>query len=216
MVVTGGEPMSEYTLRVRESILPLSLIRRLPEAFEEWSFTNETVDHEVATETCELCGHEKLRYHFGIGNRHTHRHLWVGSHCILQFNVAVVEFGRLLSPRESERHLTKLKQQMQIQFCIRSLEKLATREGNSILSSALDYYCKNKKLTPKFANVVFWKLQQYGVEHHPSFFQIELKKLRHVEDLRTMPTERVHRFWGALSSAQRRKANALGHHAPLA
>ena len=116
--------------------------------------------------------------------------------------------------KEAKQHLDKLTQQMQIASCIRSLEQLATQEANSILLSALDYYRRNKKLTPKFANVVFWKLQQYDIEHHPSFFQVELKKQRHVEDLRAMPTSRVHRFWGALSSSQRKKAVALRHQAP--
>ena len=56
--------MSEYNLRVRNSILPLSLGGNLPGVFGEWSFTNETIDHEEAIETCELCGQQNLRYHF--------------------------------------------------------------------------------------------------------------------------------------------------------
>ena len=46
---------------------------------------------------------------------------------------------------------------MQLESCIRTLEQLAAKESNPILSGALDYYRKNKKLTPKYAAVVFWK-----------------------------------------------------------
>ena len=206
--------MGGYTQRVRDSILPLSVAGTLPTAFGEWSFTENTVDHEQPIETCELCGHQDLRYHFEIANHHTDATLWVGSHCILQFEVAVLEKGRRLSPTEAKRHLTKLTQQMQLESCIRTLEQLATKESNPVLSGALDYYRKNKKLTPKYAAVVFWKLQAFNVDHHPSFFQVVLRRAQHVEDLRQMPTARVHRFWSALTTAQRRKAVEMGHSPP--
>ena len=193
--------MGGYTQRVRDSILPLSVAGNLPAAFGEWSFTENTVDHEQPIETCELCGQQDLRYHFEIANQYTDSKLWVGSHCILQFDVAVLEKGRRLSPTEAKRHLDKLTQQMQLESCIRTLEQLAAKESNPILSGALDYYRKNKKLTPKYAAVVFWKLQGFNVDHHPSFFQVELRRAQHVEDLRQMQTARVHRFWSALTTA---------------
>ena len=208
--------MGGYTQRVRDSILPLSVAGNLPAAFDEWSFTDNTVDHEQPVETCELCGQQDLRYHFEIANHYTDATLWVGSHCILQFDVAVMEKGRRLSPAEAKRHLTKLTQQMQLESCIRTLEQLATKENNPILSGALDYYRKNKKLTPKYAAVVFWKLQAFNIDHHPSFFQIELRRAQHINDLKQMPTARVHRFWTALTTAQRRKAVEVGHTSPQA
>ena len=206
--------MSGYTQRVRESILPKSVGDTLPSAFDEWAFTNHTVDHESPIETCELCGQQDLRYHFEIGNAYTNAKLWVGSHCILQFDVAVLENGRRLSPDQAKRHLAKLTQQMQLESCIKALEKLAALEDSPILSGALDYYRRKKKLTPKYAAVVFWKLQDFNIDHHPSFFKVELRRDRHINDLREMQTSRVHRFWHALSSAQRRKAEQLGHAAP--
>ena len=206
--------MSGYTQRVQESILPRSVAGTLPAAFAEWAFTENTVDHEAPIETCELCGQQDLRYHFEIANHYTKATLWVGSHCILQFDVAVLEGGRRLSPEEAKRHLAKLTQQMHLQSCIEALERLAAAEVNPILTGALDYYRRNKKLTPKYAAVVFWKLQSFRIDHHPSLFKVELRRAQHIEDLRQMPTGRVHRFWGALSPAQRRKAIELGHCPP--
>lgn len=206
--------MGGYSQRVRDSILPLSVADTLPGAFTEWSFTENTVDHETPIETCELCGQQDLRYHFEIANLYTEAALWVGSHCILQFDVAVIENGRRLSPEDAKRHLAKLTQRMQLESCIRALEQLATKEVNPVLSGALDYYRRNKKLTPKYAAVVFWKLRTFRIDHHPSFFQVKLRRAQHIEDLRQMPTRRVHRFWSALSAGQRRKAVELGHAAP--
>jgi len=206
--------VSGYSQRVRDSILPLSVAGALPAAFAEWAFTENTVDHGTPIETCQLCGQQELRYHFEIANQYTEASLWVGSHCILQFDVAVLENGRRLRPEEAKSHLAKLTQKMQLESCVRALEHLAAREQNPILSGALDYYRRNKRLTPKYAAVVFWKLQEFRIDHHPSFFQIELRRDQHKEDLRKMPATRVHRFWAALTAAQRKKAIALGHPPP--
>ena len=122
--------MFEYTARVRNSILPLSVSGTLPEAFAEWSFTGNTIDHEEPVETCQLCDQQDLRYQFEIGNQYTGRHLWVGSHCILRFDVAVIENGVRLPQIDVKRHLKKLTDQMQLNACINALSKLAARENN--------------------------------------------------------------------------------------
>lgn len=208
--------MRAYPQRVRDSILPLSVGSTLPEAFEEWSFTDNTVDHEKPIETCELCDQEELRYHFEIKNAITHKRLWVGSQCILKFNLSVFENGRRLSPEDSKKKLDRLMQQMRLQSCIDALQKLASSEENQILSNALAYYVKNKYLTPKFAFVVLWRLRDHQIDHSPSFFKVNLAKIKYKDDLREMSESRVHVIWPALSSAQRKMAVEMGHSAPTA
>lgn len=204
-----------YPQRVSENILHLSIGDTLPKAFEEWYFTGNVEDHEAPDETCELCGQEGLRYHFQIENKYNQNTLWVGSHCILQFDLAVYEGERRLTPDEAKKTLDKLTEMMRLESCIRALERLAKAETNPILSNALEYYRKNKKLTPKFAFVVFWKLRDHRIDHSPSFFKIDLKKHRYQEDLENMPTARVHMFWKALSANQRTMAIEMGHQAPV-
>jgi hypothetical protein len=206
--------MRNYPQRVRDNILPLSVGSTLPEAFEEWSFTEKTIDHEEPIETCELCEQEELRYHFEIRNALTQKTLWVGSQCILKFNVSVFEHGRRLSAADSKKKLDRLMQQMRLQSCINALERLAKAEDNSILSSALEYYKKNKYLTPKYAFVVLWRLQKNKIDHSPSFFKINLKKGKYQDDLQQMELGRVHVIWPALSSSQRTMAIKMGHTSP--
>ncbi len=203
--------MQSYPQRVRENILPLSVGSTLPEAFEEWSFTERTHDHEEPIETCRLCDQEQLRYHFEIRNALTHKTLWVGSQCILKFNLSVFEDGRRLSPADTKKKLDRLMQQMRLQSCIKALEELAKKEDNKILLSALGYYRKNKYLTPKFAFVVLWRLQTNKVDHSPSFFKINLQKNKYQQDLAKMPLSQVHVIWPALSTTQRTKAQSFGH-----
>lgn len=210
----GVGQVSGYTQRVRDSILPRSVAGTLPAAFAEWAFTENSIDHEAPIETYELWGQQYLLCHFEIANRHTEATLWVGSHCILQFDVAVLEDGRRLAPDEAKQHLAKLTQQMELESCTKTLERLAMAENHPILSGALDYYRHNKKLTPKYAALVFWTLRTLRIDHHPSVFQVELRCAQQIEELRPMPTARVHQFWGALTPAQRRKAVELGHRPP--
>jgi len=206
--------MQSYSQRVRDSILPLSVGGTLPKAFEEWYFTGSTEDHEEPCETCELCGQDGLRYHFEISNRFTGHALHVGSHCILQFDVAVYEGSRRLTPKEAEKWLDKLTQQMRLNSCIKALEKLARAERSSILENALTYYRKNKKLTPRQAFVVFWRPRRNRIDHSPSFFNVTLRRKQHAADLQEMTTDKVHFFWCALTPAQRKQAIRFGHSPP--
>lgn len=206
--------MSTYLQRVADNILPLSVAEVLPEAFSEWYFTENIEDHEVANENCELCNRERLRYHFEIQNKHTDRRLWVGSSCILRFKLQVFENGVLLNHEDSLKKLEALKRKMRFDSCIKALEKLAESENNPILSNALSYYRKHRKLTPKFAFVVFWRLKSNGIDHSPSFFKINLNKRTYQDDLAGMEKDRVHMFWAALSTSQRKIAISYGHTPP--
>lgn len=206
--------MQSYSQRVRDSILPLSVGDTLPKAFEEWYFTGSTEDHEEPCETCELCGQDGLRYHFEISNRFTGQALQVGSHCILQFDVAVYDGSRRLTAKEAKKQLDRLTQQMRLNSCIKALEALARAEHSNILDNALTYYRKNKKLTPKQAFVVFWRLRRNRIDHSPSFFNVTLRKKQHATDLQEMASDKVHFFWRALTSAQREQAMRLGHQPP--
>lgn len=206
--------MATYPQRVRENILPLSVAGTLPEAFEEWSFTENTVDHEEPTAECGLCDQEELRYHFEIENAFTQNKLWVGSQCILKFGVSVFEEGRRLSQAQARKKLDRLVQQMRLDSCTRALERLSHAESSDILANALAYYRKNKYLTPKFAFVVLWRLRQNGIDHSPSFFKVNLRRAKFQADLRSMETSRVHVLWPALTSSQREMAIAFGHHPP--
>lgn len=207
--------MSSYPQRVSANILPRSVSQTLPEAFREWSFTDTVEDHEEAEEVCQLCDQEQLRYHFLIRNELTSHELWIGSRCILKFGISVYdERRRKLSPEESKKKLDLLMEQMRLESCLKALHRLAVTENNEILQKALAYYKQHKVLTPKFAFVVFWRLQTHRIDHSPSFFKISLKRIQHKKDLREMQPSRVHLIWPALSSSQRKMVQAMGHSPP--
>ena len=206
---------TEYPARVAENILPLSVAQTLPEAFREWSFTEQVIDHLSAEADCELCNHEQLRYHFQIENEHTSKLLWVGSSCILKFQIRVFgEEEQELTPDQTKAKLNKIVGEMQQKACVAALLKLAQQESNDILIGALLYYEQNGYLTPKLAAVVFWQLRKHKIEHNPSFFKIRLKRKQWRKDLEAMESWRVWPFWSALTPEQRKLAQELGHEPP--
>lgn len=206
--------MSNFLSRVAGNILPLSVKKTLPEAFAEWSFTEQVHDHEQATETCELCEQEDLQYHFLIKNQFTDGRLWVGSSCILKFGVSVFENGHSLSAGDAKKKLDRLTEKMHQDFCVKALQRLAEAENNVILKNALAYYQRNGDLTPKYAFVVLWRLRANKINHSPSFFKVSLKKSRHKDDLAQMPLSNVQAIWPALTTSQRAMAERLGHSPP--
>jgi len=208
------KPMSGYTDRVRDNIIPLSQASTLREAFKEWYFTDSHRDHENAVAECQLCKQERLRYQFEIRSSKTQHRLWVGSSCILRFGVLVYDQGQVLDSQQAEKKLTTLMNQMRQESCLNALKALAEKEKNDILSNALSFYEANGYLTPKFAFVVFWRLSVHHIDHCPSFFKINLKIKRYREQLSDMPESRVHQFWQALTSGQKRVAERYGHKAP--
>lgn len=206
--------MSTYPQRVRENILPRSVAQSLPAAFAEWRFTERTIDHEEATETCELCEQEQLRYHFEIENHRNGNLLLIGSQCILRFNVAVYDNGIKLDEAATKRKLNKLIERMHMNACIAQLERLAAAETSDILRNAMSFYRQHGYLTPKFAFVVLWRLQKNKIDHHSSFFKVSLKTDKYKRDLKEMQLSRVHTVWPALTYSQRKLAISYGHSAP--
>lgn len=206
--------MSTYPQRVADNILPLSQAGTLPEAFKEWYFNGKTEDHEQAIEECELCNQEQLRYHFKIVNRYTNEDLWIGSQCILKFKVAVYEDDQLLGEKETKKKLGALIKQMRVESCVSALQRLVQKENTDMLSNALNFYQKNKNLTPNYARVIFWRLKKYNIDHNPSFFKISLRKDKYRKDLRDMEISHVHLIWPALTGSQRKLATDMGHSAP--
>jgi len=108
--------MEKYPEKCRKNLLYNSLEKDNYEiALNEWFFYHEIIDNnefiEVNTSkpSCELCEHEDLRWQFIIYNTHNNNQLKVGSSCIKQFNIALLEKdGRKIYGRDRNTKINKL------------------------------------------------------------------------------------------------------------
>jgi len=203
--------MDAYLKRVRGNLHPLPE-NSLAEAYKDWIFTGETKDHGKPIETCQLCEKEKVRYRFKIKNENTNKTLWVGSRCILKFNISVMEQSYRLKPTEVKNKLNSLMQKMRLDACLNTLKALATKQNKDIFNNAIRFYEKNKYFTPKYASAILWHLQKSNIDHSPSLFKINIKK--HRQDLREMGEWQIQTIWPALSTAQRSVVITMRHVVP--
>jgi len=72
--------------------------------FRQWTHTGQFRDHGKPTAICELCGNTGLRYHFLVANRKTGEAIWVGSQCVLNFDLSegAVQARQRQARQESE------------------------------------------------------------------------------------------------------------------
>lgn len=97
-----------WAVKTACNLLPYSVAADLAEALHEWAYTGTSNDYGRPEETCQLCDHEDLRYHFEIANRLTAHRLWVGSKCIRRFEIAgydqvKVDLAALIKAAEHRR-----------------------------------------------------------------------------------------------------------------
>lgn len=123
--------------------------------------------------------------------------------------------GKRLDASGARKKLNRLMQQMRLDSCIKVLTKLAAIEENEILANSLQYYKKNKFLTPKFANVVFWRMNEHKTDYSPTFFKIQLSKAKYKEVLKNMPIGRVHLFRWLAGSERCPKSPAPNREPPI-
>ena len=56
--------------------------------YSQWMHTGQFRDYGTPQAVCQLCGNTGLRYHFLIAHQETGEALWVGSQCVLNFDLS--------------------------------------------------------------------------------------------------------------------------------
>jgi hypothetical protein len=176
----------------------------LEAALRAWRFTGVVRDFGDSVERCQLCAHTGLRFHYQIASGD--QQLWVGSECILKFDIAVHVDGKALLGAAREAHLEARRKAARLERCLQLLEAAAAKTDNEILAHAVSFYRRNQALSPKLAFVVVWQLPKLGTDLVASDFAVTTKTQKFRNDLREMPSSRVRMIWPALTAAQRKTA----------
>lgn len=185
-----------------QTLLERSVSRTFKLALEEWYFAHYIKDNGTPCMTCELCGHSNLRYQFLIKNRLNNQFMYVGSECVLKWDIEIKENGIKILGEKRKQLLDATVQDVRRKRCLQFLQKLVTQLDEPILKNALSFYDKNHYLTPKFAFVVLWKLKQNNIDHEPSFFKIYIRTKKCKQDLLDMEFSKVKVIAEALNSNQ--------------
>jgi len=194
--------MKNYLENCKENLLEYSLEKEdYKIALKEWYFNDEVIDNneyfdtDVSKPSCELCEQEDLRWQFVIINVNNNNQLKVGSSCIKQFDVVLIDKnGNKIYGKERNAKINKL------------ITKQHINSSNKTTFQALDELCKinkglernnlfiecwtelkvNGTVEPKKGLFLINNFIEYGVDYSNLDFKIDLQKKICVEQIKKM------------------------------
>jgi hypothetical protein len=191
--------MEKYTDKCKKNLLENSIEKESYEnAINEWHFYHEVIDNneftdiDVSRPSCELCEHEDLRWQFVIYNNNNGRQLKVGSSCIKQFNIALVEKdGRKIYGKDRNSKLNKLINLARIsssnKLTFQALNELCKKnknmEQNNMFIECWTQLKVNGEIEPKLALFIINNLIECGIEYKNLDMKIDLKKKKCSEQI---------------------------------
>ena len=133
--------MKQYPENCKKNLLEYSFEKEnYDTALNEWYFFNEIIDNNeyfennLSRPSCELCEREDLRWQFVIYNVNNNNQLKVGSSCIKQFNIALMEKnGNKIYGKNRNSKVNKL------------ITLARINSSNKLTFQALSELCKIKK-----------------------------------------------------------------------
>jgi hypothetical protein len=194
--------MENYSEKCKKNLLEYSLEKGNYEiALNEWYFYNEVIDNNefldvnILKPSCELCEHEDLRWQFVIYNVNNNNQLKVGSSCIKQFNIALMEKnGNKIYGRDRNTKINKLITLARIdssnKLTLQALNELCKKERNleqnNMFIECWTQLKVNGNLEPKLALFVINKFIEYGIDYENLDMKIDVKKRKCSEQINKM------------------------------
>ncbi|MFA6137419.1 MAG: hypothetical protein WC667_04960 [Sulfurimonas sp.] len=181
---------------------------------KNWFWDGTYIDHKEPQAICELCGQSGLRYHFPIINSVDDSVKYIGSECILKFDVsAKAKDGRLLNRNEIRDKINntrnEISKQNKVNHVLTVLRKLVAEEDDlkEMFKNFISYYMDNGYFTPKQLATLQWKLSTHKVDHNKSHFALSIKKNIYKDQLREMERWKINKLMPYMSNSQKEWCN---------
>jgi len=184
--------MENYTEKCKKNLLKYSIEKENYErAINEWYFNyevidnNEFVDINISRPSCELCEHEDLRWQFVIINENNNNQLKVGSSCIKQFNIALLEKdGRKIYGKDRNTKINKLINSTRInssnKITFQLLNELCrinkNLEQNNMFIECWTQLKVNGKIEPKLALFLINNFIENNMDYSKIDMKIDVKR----------------------------------------
>jgi len=192
--------MEKYSEKCKKNLFENSIEKENYDiAVNEWYFNHEVIDNNEKENnfksSCELCEHEDLRWQFVIHNINNKRQLKVGSSCIKQFNIALMdEDGKRIYGKDRNSRINKL------------INSARINSSNKLTFLALNELCRIKKnlehnhifidcwtqlkvdgaIEPKLALFIINNFIECGIDYKNLDMKIDVKKKKCTEQIKNM------------------------------
>jgi len=173
--------------------LCLSLLRcQLDEVIDN----AEYFDPNLPKPSCELCEREDLRWQFVIINTNNGNQLKVGSSCIKQFDVALIDKnGNKIYGKERNSKINKLITLQRInasnKITFQALSELCktnkSLEQNKLFIECWTALKVNGTIEPKMALFLINSFIEHGIDHTNLDLKIDVQKRKYDHQIRKMP-----------------------------
>ena len=194
--------MKNYTENCKKNLLEYSHEKmNYITALKEWYFNYEVIDNNeyfdvnVSKKSCELCEREDIRWQFTIINIYNNNQLKVGSSCIKQFDVVLVDKnGNKIYGKERNKMINKLIDLHRIsssnKLTFLTLNELCkankSLEFNNYFIDCWTELKVNGTIEPKKVLFLINNFIDYGIGYKDLDLRIDLKKRKYVEQIKSM------------------------------
>lgn len=172
---------TNWTKKISSHILAVSQeTNDASKAFKEWQFSGSITDHGKPVAQCGLCGHTGLRYHFMIANRNTGEALWVGSQCILNFDISIPQTAGRKPPsrKEKQKELKNYAENIRITKLLIPLKELYQQVGKADRRKvhwAVGKFQRRGAFSPKDLAWLFQAMRLVGIGYHAQDYPLTLR-----------------------------------------
>ncbi len=201
--------MSYWSEASKENLLSLSQEQtNFQVALKEWKHSGVVIDHAYAIESCQLCQHPNLRYHFEIINRVTSASLQVGSSCIEKFNITV--YDKEGNELQGEARSKQLKDEISAKQQAMMLEPLRELwQKNEDVREEIEWYVSEFKhrggFSPGNLLFLFKQMNENAVDYLPHIYKVVLRSNKGKNDLFLMSETDRDLVWASLSTSQKQR-----------
>jgi len=195
--------MKQYLENCKKNLLEYSLEKEDYEtALKEWYFNDEVIDNNeyldanLPKPSCELCEREDLRWQFVIINTNNGNQLEVGSSCIKQFDVVLIDKnGNKIYGKERNSKINKLITLQRInssnKITFQVLSELCkankSLEQNKLFIECWTELKVNGTIEPKMGLFLIKNFIENGIDHANLDLRIDLQKRKCDEQIKKMP-----------------------------
>lgn len=182
------------------------------QALREWRFTGFVTDHGKTVARCGLCSHTGLRHHFLIANGQTGEALWVGSQCILNFDISVRStVGKKLSGRKQiQQELKHQVETAKVTKLLAPLQQLYQRVGKADRRKvhwAVGKFQRRGAFSPKDLAWLFQAMQLVGIDYSAQDYLLTLRSKQDRLEYGQLPLTARNMIEPCLTAKQRERLN---------
>ena len=195
-------------------LIALSQGTTVVSAAREWRHEGICQNYESALAACDFCSDQALRFTFLIQNTVTGHKAWVGDKCLLALRIPIYSNGERIPDHRARQHLAAQVQCLVTSQAITACTVLALEKRDVLLADAIIQYRNHGRVTIHEASLIFSGIEQCRMLTNDVVLPIYTQRDEDIEQLRSIPSWALWRFWHCLTPEQVKLALCCGHTKP--